>query len=146
MNLMTRDVISNTEEPGYVGSALSKLNNLVNCVCLKANFLNFCTTLELIFEYEFPPHEHTALIEHNTGLLIARFINVQNVSYKTAVFDDFCLPELDWELGLIKNIQLLSDSPELSQIGSLSLLFNHVCIEWKNKRRMDIIFSGLEIV
>ena len=61
------------------------------------------------------------------------------------VFDNYRSPEFDWELGQIERIRLISESQKLQRFGKLALLFNHAGIEWKNKRRMDIIFSGLEI-
>lgn len=134
------------EEVPYVGRILSDFMDLDDCILIEANLLDFGNIFELLLECNNMTHLKGMAHGEYAKIRLLRFVNVQEISYKTATFDNFNLPRAKWEAGELSHIKLENDPRYLARFGPLAILFNHVEIEWKNKRVMDVVFSGLELV
>jgi hypothetical protein len=53
---------------------------------------------------------------------------------------------MDWGISEVASIRLEEDSLFLSKYRHLAIPFHHLTCWWENDRRIDIVFSELEIM
>jgi hypothetical protein len=128
---------------------LAKYQDFQECVLLDVRWKQWGFALELVFDYIWKDKDvlRDNLVAEERVVL--RFSAVQefHASYK---WNDFILNEpevIDWGSGEISLIRLEESESFLEKYRSRTVPFHHAAVLWEgsDKRRMDIVFSQLEI-
>jgi hypothetical protein len=133
----------------FMRELLAEYQDFQECVLLDVRWRQWGFALELVFDYIWKEKD---VLRDNLDAeekVVLRFSAVQefHVSYK---WNDFILSEpevIDWGSGEISLIRLEENESFLEKYRSRPVPFHHVAVLWEgsDKRRIDIVFSQLEI-
>lgn len=118
-----------------------------DCIIEEFKWKHFGTTMELKIRYIYDQNGHIPKSMDDWHTLVLSFHLVQKLRISNALTQTMCNePErLNWgfnEIALIK----LEDNPELlTPFKEFITPFHHIVILWESERRIDIVFSELEI-
>ncbi len=116
---------------------LAKYYNLGECVLLDVRWKQWGFSLELVFDYKCDVEDR----------VVVRFSAVQefHASYE---WNDYILSEpkvIDWGSAEVAQVCLENSEAFLAKYHSRPVSFHHVAVRWESERRMDVVFSELEI-
>jgi hypothetical protein len=117
------------------------------CVILEFRIKHYQTTVELLFDYIWTQDGEYQPIVNATKLAVI-FRVVQEIHVHNDLNDTQVLnPEaMNWGMNEISWIRIRDDEKFLKPYKELPITFHHAAISWENGRRIDIVFSELEIV
>jgi hypothetical protein len=128
---------------------LAKYQDFQECVLLDVRWRQWGFSLELVFDYIWKEKD---VLRENLDIeekVVLKFSAVQefHASYK---WNDFIFSEpevIDWGSGEISLIRLEESESFLGEYRSRPVPFHHAAVLWEGSdgRRMDIVFSQLEI-
>lgn len=128
---------------------LAAYQNFQECVLLDVRWRQWGFTLELVFDYIWKEKDVVRDNLHAEERVVLRFSAVQEF-HASYGWNDFILSEpgvIDWGSGEISLIRLDDSESFLGGYGSRAVPFRHAAVLWEGSdgRRMDIVFSRLEI-
>jgi hypothetical protein len=126
---------------------LAKYYNLEECVLLDVRWKQWGFSLELVFDYIWKEKD---VVRNNLDVedrVVVRFSAVQefHASYE---WNHNILSEpkvLDWGSAEVARVCLENSESFLAKYHSRPMPFHHVAVRWESERRMDVVFSELEI-
>lgn len=124
---------------------LESYHNLSECVIEQINWTDFGTTVEVVFDYIWTDDGRIRPdLEHPENVTL-KFRLVQEFRMHNALNAAMCAhpEEMGWGLNEIAVARVNDDVYD--QYRFLPVPFNHVAFLWEDERRIDIIFSELEV-
>ena len=128
---------------------LTKYNHFEDCILLDVRWKQWGYSLELVFNYIW---NEKGVIRGNLDIaeerVVVRFSAVQEFLVRNQ-WNDSLLTEPDlmnWGSGEVSLIRLENSESLLEKYGSRPVPFYHAAILWESERRMDVVFSELEII
>jgi hypothetical protein len=136
-----------TNEKEQIEKLLDSYHSLSECVIETISLSDYGTTVEVVFNYIWDEEGNVRGDLERPKELVLRFRIVQEFHLANALNAYMCeFPrEINWGLNEISRAALLSDD-SLNRYGSLPIPFQHMVFYWEGERRLDIIFSELEIL
>ena len=76
-----------------------------------------------------------------------RFRNVLELHVRNGLTEQMMLrpSELNWGLSEVSTVRLVDDEQVLARYQALALPVHHLQCNWDGERRIDIVFSTLEV-
>jgi hypothetical protein len=134
-------------EKNEIKKVINDHNGFSESIIVDFKWKEFGTTIELTIRYVYDDSGRVPKSMDDWRVLGLQFNLVQELRVSNALTNAMCKKpeELNWgfnEIALMK----LEDNPNLlAPYRQFSLPFHHVAILWENERRIDIVFSALEI-
>jgi len=84
-----------------------------------------------------PPHRKTLTLR-----------NVQELHVRNALSEYMVLhpDELNWGLSEVSSVRVVDDAEVLSRYQFLPIPLHHLRCNWEGERRIDVVFSTLDVV
>lgn len=130
-----------------INHQIETLNDLKECILLDVAWRNQGTTIELRFNYIWDEQKEVRASLDSEDVVVLRFHSVQEFHVKNDL-NDFMLKEpdyLNWGLSEIAKVVVEKDSTILAHYKTPVVSMHHIAVRWEGERRIDIIFSGLEV-
>jgi hypothetical protein len=130
-----------------IEACLKQHKNFSECIIEELALKDFGTTLDVIFNYIWTDSgELRPDLDKPTNIGL-RFRVVQelhiNNSLNSSILEH---PEsIDWGLNEVALVQVVKDDSALRACEDLPAPLNHVEFLWEGERRMDVVFSELEV-
>jgi hypothetical protein len=125
---------------------LESYHNLSECVIENINWKDYGTTVEVIFDYIWTDDGRVRPKPDRPENITLTFRLVQEFHMHNYLNATMCAQpgELGWGLNEVAVATVGDDVHD--QYRFLPVPFNHVAFLWEDERRIDIIFSELEIL
>lgn len=136
-----------TSDKNEIREIINGHKGFSECIIEKFLWKHFGTTIELTIRYIYDQDGYIAKSMDDWRVLVLNFHLVQDLRISNALTEPMCnaLERLNWgfnEIALMK----LEDNPELlTPFKEFITPFHHIAILWENARRVDIVFSKLEM-
>lgn len=136
------------DDKDRISRVLEEYNNLSECILLECNLKNYGMTVELVFNYIWEDNGTVRSNLKSQEILVLTFHIVQELHIRNVLSDIVCInqEEINWGINEIALVKIENDQNFLCPYQSLSIPFNHIVIFWEDERRIDIVFSALEII
>lgn len=126
---------------------LRRHRDFEECVLEDVRWLHFGTTVELVFDYIWD-HDGTVRPEYapaNRKTLVLR--NVQELHVWNALSEYMVLHpnELNWGLSEVSSVRLVDDEQVLGRYALLPIPLHQLRCNWEHERRVDVVFSTLDV-
>ncbi len=126
---------------------LANYYNFGECILLDMRWKQWGFSLELVFNYIWKERDVVRDDLDVEERVIIRFSAVQefHASYE---WNDHILSKpdvIDWGSAEVSQVRLEDGEAFLGKYHSRPVSFHHVAVRWESERRMDIVFSALEI-
>ena len=131
-----------------IESAFKRYRNLQECVLLEVNYRNYGLLVEFVFNYIWTEDGKIRRTLEEPERLHLRFELVQEFHLKGALNEAMCTePErVNWGINEVWAVKIVDHEDFLHPYKSLPVPFHHVSVSWTGDRRIDIVFSTLEII
>ena len=133
----------------YIGidRQIKALNDLQESILLDVVWKDYGTTIELHFNSVLRSQNDVGTDVEKEKLVVLRFYSVQELLVRNFLNDSMLIDpsQLNWGLSEISMVKLERNSKALAYYESPIIPLNHVVILWEGERKIDIIFSGLEV-
>lgn len=126
---------------------LARYHNFGECILLDVRWKQRGFSLELVFDYIWKGED---VVRDNLDVeerVVIRFSAVQEF-HASHEWNDYILSEpeiINWGSAEVAQVRLEDSEPLLGKYRSRPMPFHHVSIRWESERRIDIVFSELEI-
>jgi hypothetical protein len=136
------------ESQERIAEYLRSNRNFEECLLVDVRWKHFGTVIELEFDYtwgadgsvrpEYAPIDLKSLVLRN----------VQELHVCNALNERMSLhpEELNWGLSEVSSVRVLDENQFLSKYQSLAIPLHHLRCNWEGRRRLDVVFSTLEVV
>jgi len=133
----------------FMKDLLAKYNNFEECILLDVRWKEWGYSMELVFDYIWKEKD---VVRENLGIeeerIVIRFSAVQEFHARNE-WNDTNLrepQEMGWGAGEVALIRLENSETFLEKYRSRPVPFYHVAILWESERRIDVVFSQLEVL
>ena len=127
---------------------IEKHHEFAECVLVEVRWQNYGTVLDLLFDYIWAD-DGTVRPDYLPPVLkTLRFHVVQefHLANGLTVHTSLRPGALNWGLSEVAAVRLLDDETLLDPYGHLPVSLHHVRCVWEGERRIDLIFSSLEVL
>ena len=127
---------------------LERYNKFQECVLTDIVWTNQGTSLEIVFDYIWGEDGKIRSNVDQQAKVVLRFSLVQEFHMRAGL-NQAMLAEPDrinWGINEIALVDIDEDETALAPYCGLSLPFYHAIILWETERRIDIVFSHLDVV
>ncbi len=126
---------------------LRSYHNFSECIIEDMRWRDYATTLDVMFNYIWDGQEGISLDPKQPELVVVRFKLVQEFRLNNALNSYMCAhpEELNWGLNEVAMVKI-SDDDAPQSYPFLPISFNHVILLWEGERKIDILFSEMEIL
>lgn len=126
---------------------LEEHHNLEECVLEDVRWQRYGTVIDLAFDYIWS-NDLIVRSEDTCVTKTLRFHVVQEfVLFNGLTADTSLRPAaLNWGISEVAIVQLVRDSQRLEKYGGLPVPVHHLVCLWEGERRIDVVFSVLEIL
>ncbi|MGH7495431.1 MAG: hypothetical protein ACREOO_23990 [bacterium] len=117
------------------------------CILEDIIWKNFGITVEFTIRYIYDNYGRILKSMDDWQILVLRFNLVQELRISNALKQAMCNePErLNWGFNEIALTRLENDSRLIYPFREFDIPFHHIAILWENERRIDIVFSEMEL-
>lgn len=126
---------------------LEGFRNFQECVVEDVKWLDFGTTVEVQLDYTWTDAGQIRPDLEHPEIIVMKFRLVQEFRLSNALNDVMCAePEqIGWGISEVDVVRLFNEDFFLRQYQFLPAPFHHVAFMFGGDRRIDIIFSELEV-
>ena len=126
---------------------LKAYRNFAECILLEINWKNYMTTVELVFNYVW---DKLGKIRHDVDCIQRVTLScnlVQEIHFKGGLNPSMCSEptQINWGINEVALVRLQEQEDFLHPYHALPVPFHHLSVTWEFDRRIDIIFSNLDI-
>lgn len=127
---------------------LNQHHSFSECIIADFDWARFGTEVELTLRYIYDDDGHIYKSMDDWRTLVLRFLLVQELRISNGLTQTMCnRPEqLNWGFSEIALMKLVENSELAEPFRELSMPFHHMSILWETERRIDIVFSEIEII
>ena len=126
---------------------LKQFHNFEECILLEVSWHNYGTTINLVFNYIWDTDRKIRPDLEQVHRVTVSFGLVQEFHFTGALNASVCKePErINWGLNEIAMVRLEEQEDYLHSYKALPVRFHHLAVLWDTGRRIDIVFSTIEI-
>jgi hypothetical protein len=130
-----------------IRDALSRYKFLQECILTNVNFVNHLADVDISFNYIYDVNGNFRTDMNRNQIVTLRLSLIQWFQMNGGLTSNQLLyPEkMDWGSSEVSIVRISSDSALLKEHVSLNIRLHHLEILWETNRRIDIIFSTMEI-
>lgn len=127
---------------------LNSLHHLSECVIEQFNWKDYGTTLEVVFDYIWTDDQRLRSDLERPFHVTLKFRCVQELHLNNALNQYMCArpEEIGWGINEVAMVKVKAEEEALEPYRLLPIPFHHVVFLWEGERRIDIIFSELEVL
>ena len=133
-------------DSGHIENILEEYNDFRECILQEVAWEDQGTTLELTFDYV-ERQDGEVLLDLQRDSITMRLFLVQEFHVRNAL-NDAILREpyrINWGLSEVALVELKEDEKFLAYYENPVVPLHHLAILWETERRIDIVFSGIEM-
>ncbi|MDP1857259.1 MAG: hypothetical protein Q8K82_01230 [Gemmatimonadaceae bacterium] len=130
-----------------IAEYLARHGDFGECILEDIRWCHFGTVLEIDVDYIWED-DGTVRSEYapkNLKTLVLRNVQELHVCNALNVYMTLHPEELNWGLSEVSSVRLLDEEHRLSKYQALPVPFHHLSFNWEDERRIDVIFSTVEV-
>jgi hypothetical protein len=130
-----------------ISELLEKYHNFDECVLVDIDWRDYGLTVDLAFNYIWQENGTIRANLDAEEIVILRFKLVQELHVIGALNEaKITQPEaVDWGINTVALVKMEEKEEFLNKYRNFSIPFHHVAVRWEYERRIDIVFSDLEV-
>lgn len=136
------------ESQEMIAEYLRENRSFEECLLVDLRWRHFGTVIELVFDFTWTGDGSVRSEYLPPDLKTLALRNVQELHVHNALSEHMSLhpEELNWGLSEVAAVRLLEHDEFLSKYGTLPVSLHHLRCSWDGGRRIDVVFSTLEVL